>query len=121
MSGARLRRAANRRGARAEHIAALWLRLKGYRIVARRFAAAGGEIDLIARRGRTVAFIEVKHRADIAAAAEAITASKRARITAAARAWIAAHPDDATRNCRFDAILLRPWKLPLLIADAWRS
>lgn len=115
------RRRANRLGARAESLAALWLRLRGYRIAARRFSCPRGEIDLIARRGRVVAFIEVKYRADTASAGEAITAAKRARITAAARAWLAAHPDDALRDCRFDAVLMRPWRSPLLIEDAWRT
>jgi putative endonuclease len=114
------RRRALRRGARAETAAALWLRLKGYGIVARRFAGRTGEIDLIARRGAVLAFVEVKLRDDAAEAAEAITAGKRARIVSAARHWLAAHPDDAGRACRFDAVLIRPWRLPVHIEDAWR-
>ncbi|MFM2130580.1 MAG: hypothetical protein RL477_2126 [Pseudomonadota bacterium] len=121
MSGTQARRAANRRGLRAEALAAVWLNLRGYRVAARRFSCPLGEIDLVVRRGRTVAFVEVKSRADAARAGEAITAAKRARIAAAARAWIAAHPEDGARDCRFDAILMRPWKLPLLIEDAWRE
>jgi putative endonuclease len=105
----------------AEALAACWLRLFGYRIAARRFAANGGEIDIIARRGRTVAFIEVKYRAVETDAAESITAVKRRRINSAARAWLAAHPDDAGRDCRFDAILIRPWRLPTVLRDAWRE
>ena len=115
------RKAANRRGAMAEAMAAFWLRLLGYRIAARRYAANGGEIDIVARRGRTVAFIEVKYRAEAADAAEAITETKRRRINGAARAWIAAHPDDASRDCRFSAILMRPWRLPMILRDAWRE
>jgi putative endonuclease len=114
------RRRALRRGARAEAAAALWLRLKGYGIVARRFACRTGEIDLIARRGDVLAFVEVKSRDDAAEAAAAITAGKRARIVSAARSWLAAHPDDARCACRFDAILVRPWRPPVHIEDAWR-
>lgn len=50
---------AERRGRQAETIAGWWLRLKGYRIVGRRVRCARGEVDLVARRGRTVAFVEV--------------------------------------------------------------
>lgn len=114
------RRRALARGMRAERIAALWLRLKGYRIAAMRYACAGGEIDVVARRGHVLAFIEVKYRDDIASAAHAITDAKRARIGAAARGWLAAHPADARRACRFDAVLLRPWRPPVHIEDAWR-
>jgi putative endonuclease len=65
---------------KAEQIAAFLLRLKGYRILARRFVVSGGEIDLIAKRGSAIAFVEVKARADVEAAAIAITATKRKRI-----------------------------------------
>ncbi|EHP73067.1 YraN family protein, partial [Methylorubrum extorquens] len=80
------RRATHGRGLSAEGLALLALMLKGYRPLARRFAAAGGEIDLIVRRGRTIAFVEVKARATLDAAATAIDARKRARVSRAARA-----------------------------------
>ena len=63
----RARRTAYLFGQKAETLAALWLRLKGYRILARRFRAPPGEIDLVARRGRVLALVEVKARADLAA------------------------------------------------------
>ncbi len=91
MSGAgRLERTKRRRGAhlfglKAESIAALMLRFKGYRILARRFVVSGGEIDLIARRGGSIVFVEVKARADIEIAAISISATKRRRIARAAR------------------------------------
>ena len=67
------RRLAERRGRRAETLAAWYLRLKGYRILARRYRTPVGEIDLIVRRGRLVAFVEVKRRPTEAEAAEAVT------------------------------------------------
>ena len=114
------RRQALQRGRRAEGAAALWLNCKGYRIVARRFSCRTGEIDLIARRGSVLAFVEVKYRATTADAAQAITPAKRARIVSATRAWLAAHPRDENLSCRFDAVLMRPWRIPVHIEDAWR-
>ncbi len=119
--GTPARRAARTRGRWAESAAALWLRLKGYRIVARGFSWRGGEIDVIVRRGRALAFVEVKYRADAGSAAEAITVAKRARIAGTARAWIAAHPDMAALALRFDAVLVTPWRLPVHLVDAWRE
>lgn len=111
---------ARRRGIRAERAAAAWLRLKGYRVLARGFTGGGGEIDVVARRGRALVFIEVKYRADLAPAAESIGAAKRARCANAARAWLAAHPADAGLEARFDAVLILPWRLPVHVTDAWR-
>jgi putative endonuclease len=111
---------ARRAGLYAEFWAAGWLRCKGYRITARGFRCAGGEIDLIVRRGRTLAFIEVKYRADLSRAAEAIDTRKKARVITAARAWLAAHPNDANLFLRFDAMLMRPWRWPRHLPDAWR-
>ena len=86
------RRGAHLFGIEAETIAAWLLRLKGYSIVARRFAISGGEIDLIAVRGGAVAFVEVKARADIDAAASAISATKRRRIARAGPRLAGAEP-----------------------------
>ncbi|MGA8714470.1 MAG: YraN family protein, partial [Roseiarcus sp.] len=86
------RRGAHLFGLKAETVAAWLLRLKGYSIVARRYSVSGGEIDLIARRGGSIAFVEVKARAELDAAAEAISATKRRRIARAARVWLARNP-----------------------------
>ena len=86
------RRGAHLYGLKAESIAALLLRLKGYRILARRFVVSGGEIDLIAQRGGSIAFVEVKARADMEIAAISISATKRRRIARAARVWLARNP-----------------------------
>jgi putative endonuclease len=90
----------------------LFLLMKGYRPVARRYAAAGGEIDLIVARGQTVAFVEVKARGRMEDAVVAITAAKRRRFSRAARAWLARHPWAVTRILRADAVFVAPWTLP---------
>jgi putative endonuclease len=89
------RRAAHRRGHAAETLALVLLLAKGYRSLARRFKAAGGEIDLVMRRGGLVAFVEVKARHDLEAALLSIDGRKRERFSRAARAWIARHPHAA--------------------------
>lgn len=114
------RRAARRRGVIAEQVAAGWLRLKGYRVLERDFRHPVGEIDIVARRAGVIAFIEVKYRATADQAREAIDMRKRHRVTNAAGAWLAAHPDDAGCGVRFDALLLSPWRLPVHLRDAWR-
>lgn len=119
--GKAARQIARRRGARAETVAALWLRLTGYRIVARGFTIRGGEIDVVARRGRTLAFVEVKYRPESSAAAEAITARKRRRLGLAARAWLAANPRHAGLHARFDAVLISPGHMPRHITGAWNE
>jgi len=99
-------------GILAEHVATLFLRLKGYRILAHRFAIREGEIDLVARRGDTLAFVEVKVRPTIDEARLAIDASKRRRISRAVRSWLAAHPWAAPLTWRGDAVLVAPWHWP---------
>lgn len=105
------RKRAETQGRRGESLAALYLMLKGWRIVARRVRVAGGEVDLIARRGHTLAFVEVKWRADAAARDWSLDATRLRRVEAAARALLPryATPQD---NVRIDAILLAPWALP---------
>lgn len=122
MSGraAPARRRAHRFGLRAEAIAALLLSLKGYRILARRFAVAGGEIDLIVKRGTTIAFVEVKGRDDLDDAAAAIGAAKRRRISRAARVWLAQNPWAAGLTWRGDAVFVAPRRLPRHLVAAYR-
>jgi putative endonuclease len=105
---------------RAESVAALLLRLKGYTIVDRRYSVSGGEIDLIATRGDVIAFIEVKARADIEAAAFAISATKRRRIGRAARVWLSRNGWAAGRTLRGDAVFVAPRSLPRHAPDAYR-
>lgn len=106
------RRGAHLYGLKAESIAALLLRLKGYSILARRFVVSGGEIDLVARRGRVIAFVEVKARADLEVAAIAISAAKRRRIARAVRVWLSRNQWAAGLTLRGDAIFVAPRRLP---------
>lgn len=116
--------AAARRGRRGEILAVWWLRLSGWRVLARGFSIGrgrgAGEVDIIARRGAVVAFVEVKARRDLDRAAEAITARQRQRIRRAAQAFIAHRPELAGCALRFDAMLVTPKRLPRHIRDAWR-
>jgi len=112
--------AAERHGHRSETISAWWLRLKGYRIIARRYRTNAGEIDLIVRRGRVLAFVEVKARASFRLAADAISTRQRHRIARAASQFLAARPDLAGLDQRFDVLVIvrRTW--PMHLPGAWR-
>ena len=113
------RRATERRGRRAEWLALGVLMLKGYRPLAMRVSAAGGEIDLIVRRGDTIAFVEVKARARIEEAKEAIGTVKRRRFSRAVRAWVARNPFAATLTLRADAVFLGARGWPVHLPDAF--
>jgi putative endonuclease len=106
------RAAAERRGRRAEAWAAWLLRAKGYRILSRRYRTPAGEIDLIARRGRQIVFVEVKQRPDADAAIAAVTPKGRRRIARAAAVWVSQHPAAAAFDQRFDVIVALPRRLP---------
>jgi putative endonuclease len=111
-------------GRRAEFVATLMLRLKGYAILERRFAAAAGgrgEIDIVARRGSVIAFVEVKARADFEHAALAITPRQRDRLRRGAEAYLATRPRLAHLSPRFDAVLAAPGRWPRHLIDAWRD
>ena len=113
------RQHAERRGRRSERIAAWWLRLKGYRILERDLRCPVGEIDLIARRGDTLAIVEVKARAAVAEAAEAISGRQRHRIVAALGWYLQRRPEFAQARIRFDAVLVAPRRLPQHLAGCW--
>lgn len=97
---------------RAELAAALMLRAKGYRILARRFSSHLGEIDIVAARGSWLVFVEVKQRPTHEAAEAALTESQSRRIRDAAEAWLARHPRFRNHDMRFDAVFVLPWRLP---------
>lgn len=89
-------------GLRAEMIARFVLRLKGYRIIAQRYKTPGGELDIVARRGRTLVFVEVKYRGSVEEALCCLTPSMKGRIVKAARHFLAAYPDYNDYAMRFD-------------------
>ncbi len=117
----RSRRAAQVHGLRAETLAVWRLRLGGYRVVARNFRVPSGEIDLIVRRGRVLAFVEVKARASYTRAAEAIQPHQQLRIRNAALVFLARRPDLAGLTLRFDVVLVTPRAVPRHLRDAWRD
>src|SRR6201996_4696107 len=115
------RLAAYAHGHRSETLAALWLRLKGYRILGRRVKTRLGEIDLVAAAPfGPVCFIEVKARADARAAADSVGVSQQTRIARAASLYLASRPGLARRGSRFDIVAIAPRQLPVHHRDAWR-
>jgi putative endonuclease len=113
------RRAAELYGHRGETLAALFLRLKLYRIVTRRFKTPVGEIDLIVRRGKTTVFIEVKARRKAETEAETLESINRRRIVRAAEWYVSRHPALADAPLRFDVIFLAPGRWPRHIVNAF--
>jgi putative endonuclease len=116
----KLRRRAYRRGHAAERLCVWSLRLRFYRILARRFRVPSGEIDLIARRGRLLIAVEVKARASLTDAIEAISPHQRRRVARALEHFLAMRPDLAGLDPRFDVMLVAPGRWPRHVRDAWR-
>ena len=114
------RKKAERRGRWAETLAALSLMLKGYTVLARRVRNNAGEVDLIARRGNLIAFIEVKARKTHALAVESVTSKAQRRIARAAEIWMARRADLSNCDWRFDIITVAPRRWPKHVKDAWR-
>jgi len=115
------RRRAYRSGHSGEWMAALRLQLAGYSILARRYRTKLGEIDLVARRGGVLAFVEVKRRGDVTAGLEAVTPMARQRIRRAAELFLRRNPGLAELALRFDVIVITPFAWPRHIVDAWRD
>ena len=111
--------AARKLGRRAEVVAALWLMMKGYRILGFRLATPLGEIDLLAQRGKVLAVVEVKQRATIEDALDAVTPTQRDRLRRAA-AHLSAHRM-ALRDLfvRLDLVALAPGRAPRHLPNAW--
>jgi len=115
-------KAAEQRGHFSESWAALWLRLKGYRILARRLKTRAGEIDLVAAAPfGPVCFIEVKARGDARIAAESVAPAQQTRIARAASLYLAGRPGLARRGARFDIVAIGSGGLPVHHRDAWRA
>jgi putative endonuclease len=114
------RQRAERGGRRAERLAAWWLRLKGWRILAVRARTPVGEVDLVARRGRVLAFIEVKARASEGDAAWALDDWRLRRVAAAAEALMPRHAR-AGDTTRIDAIFIVPRRWPRHLTNVWHG
>jgi len=116
----RSRRAAYRHGHFAEALAAALLLAKGFRLLACRYKTPLGEIDLIVKRGRVIAFVEVKARAFERDALESVGRAEERRMADAADLWLARHPDAAGLDLRYDMVVVAPWRLPKHLPDAFR-
>jgi len=114
------RQRAERKGRIAELVAAGFLTLKGYAIVRSRFSSPVGEVDLIARRGHCLAFVEVKYRRSMDTAIDAVTPKTRRRIGAAAGYFISRNQKLSRLNIRYDIIALSGLRIRHL-RDAWRD
>ncbi len=119
--GQAARQRRQRLGQRAEWFAALYLRLIGYRILARRFKCPVGEIDLIAKRGGRLVFVEVKYRQTFQAAAFSITDRQKHRIERAAAYWLNRHEGVVYESLSFDVMLMKPWRLPRHLRNAFEG
>ena len=114
------RQRAERGGRRAEAIAALWLQLKGWRVLARRAKTPVGEIDLIVKRGRTVAFVEVKARGSEEEIARSLDDYRLRRVAAAAQALAPRYARDGD-DLRIDAVFILPRRLPRHLVNVWHG
>ncbi len=106
-------------GLSAENRAADVLRAQGFTIDTMRWRCPAGEIDIVARQGPLLIFVEVKARGRLDDAAYSVTLRQRRRIASAAAMWLAAHPDDASHDMRFDVILVAPNAEPVHIPGAF--
>ncbi|NUT00420.1 MAG: YraN family protein [Sphingomonas sp.] len=114
------REAAEKRGRGAETLACWWLRLHGWRILARRARVPGGEVDIVARRRKILAFVEVKARATADAAAMSLDAWRLRRVVVAAERLTQRHarPGD---DIRVDAVFIIPGRLPRHVPNIWQG
>jgi putative endonuclease len=97
-------------GAAAEDAALAHLRAAGLQLLARNVRYPFGEIDLVMREGRTLAFVEVRYRRStrFGGAAASVTRAKRRKLARAAQAWISSHRAHAASPCRFDVVAVAP-------------
>ena len=114
------REAAEKRGRGAETLACWWLRLHGWRILARRARVTGGEVDIVARRRRVLAFVEVKARASEEAAALSLDAWRLRRVVVAAERLGPRYLRSGD-DLRIDAIFVVPGRLPRHVPNIWQG
>ncbi|MGE4350699.1 MAG: YraN family protein [Bdellovibrionales bacterium] len=110
---------AYRKGKWAESLSCLILRIKGYKIIKRRYKSRQGEIDIVASKGNRLAFIEVKARPTIAAGAEAVAPQQQHRLHRAAALFHAHNRGFSHYTMSFDLMLVAPWHLPVHIKNAF--
>ncbi|MCP2016516.1 MAG: YraN family protein [Erythrobacter sp.] len=113
------RQLAEKSGREGETRAAVWLRAKGWQVLDRRVRTPAGEIDLVARRGGVVAFVEVKWRRKRADLDHAIDEHRLSRVAAAAEAVAHRYAENG-EDIRIDVILLAPGSFPRHIPNAWQ-
>jgi putative endonuclease len=113
-------REAERRGRGAETIACWYLRMRGWRILARRARVPGGEVDIVAKRGRTLAFVEVKARGDEHAAAFALDEYRLRRVAVAAERLMRRYMK-GVEDVRIDAIFIVPFRWPRHLTNIWQA
>lgn len=114
------RQLAETRGRRAETLAAWWLRLRGWRILARRARVPGGEVDLVARRGKVLAFVEVKQRGTREAADWSLDQYRLRRVAVAAERLTPRYARDGD-EVRIDALFIVPRRLPRHLPNVWHG
>lgn len=118
-AGTTARRKALRRGSFSESLAAWALRAKGYRIVDRNFRCPFGEIDVVARKGDLIAFVEVKARPTLSAAVDAVSYRAQRRISKSGEAWIGRQRDWEKLSWRFDIVAVLPRRWPVHLPGAF--
>lgn len=121
------RKEAHKRGLKAEKTAVRWLRMKGYQILAERYKNAFGEVDILAKKGNVLALVEVKARKTYRECAESITPAKQQRQIKAAKSLLA-YPgvyakffNSSQVQVRFDVMMIRPWRLPRHMINAFQE
>ncbi len=115
------RQEAYKLGHKGEGLASLYLRLKGYKILARRYKTHVGEADIIARKGHSLVFVEVKARKTLDEGLISITERQKKRVIRAAGYYLAENPGKAGLDIRFDAIIVLPGFKLKHIQDAWQT
>ncbi len=110
---------AERRGRVSEYVAALYLLMKGYRIVAMRYRSRGGEVDIIARKGVVIALVEVKARDSAQRAVDAVGFSSQQRIRSAGDHWLSRQRDATALSVRCDIVAIVPGRWPRHFIDAF--
>jgi putative endonuclease len=116
---ARERLDAEQRGHRGEFLAAWAMRLKGWRILAKRYKTPMGEVDIIAKRGDVIAFVEVKARRSMRSAVDAVTPATKQRVRAGAQLWLTRQNNAERYTLRFDIIAVVPRRWPVHYENAF--